>query len=60
MYRECTRGCVVQDIQIQMCALCEKPILPKEPRVNFGRKTMHGECFVNHCKKHHVTPREGK
>jgi hypothetical protein len=50
----------VQDIQIQMCALCEKPILPKEPRVNFGRKTMHGECFVNHCKKHHVTPREGK
>lgn len=48
---------------LQVCGLCEKVIAADEARVNFGRKTYHGACFIEHCKQTHNKPpvaREGK
>lgn len=42
--------------RIYPCGLCNKAIQPNEARVNFGRKSYHGKCFVEHCKKHHNPP----
>lgn len=45
-----------RDENMYPCGLCNKPVMPGQPRVNFGRKTYHGECFVAHCKKNHNAP----
>jgi len=45
-------------VALVLCELCKKVIMPKDARVNYGRKTYHGPCFVQHCKESHM--REAK
>ena len=44
----------MKPVELQICSLCQKVIERNEGRVHFLKKTYHGPCFVNHCKKNHT------